>query len=111
MIYRTDKEDIALAFLGRLAIPLQFNVTPRVAFELALETPEMEYAEKYSFISEGTVKKALESLEQGKKVAEVSADLGIFSEYDLNILHLGESYGSFETACNSLIKFYALHAK
>lgn len=111
MIHMTDKETIALAFLGRFVIPLKLGSTIQRALTLTLETPEMEYAEKYGFVKEGVIKESLNALDEGKTVLDILAPLGIFSEYDLNVLEFGQQYGAIETACEELLRFYTLHHK
>lgn len=108
MSYKTAKEELIVTILRKFAIPLAFNITYSRALELALESKEVEAAEKAGIIKEGSVRKALEKLENGERIGDVLNELGLFSEYDIEVLDLAASHSPIEGVVEKLIDFYAV---
>lgn len=108
MSYKTVKEELIVTILRKFVIPLSFNLTYTRALELALESKEVEEAEKAGIIKEGSVRKALVKMEKGSPVGDALNELGLFSEYDIQVIDLAASHGNGHKTLEKLIDFYAV---
>lgn len=108
MSYKTAKEELIVTILRKFAIPLNFNITSARALELALESKEVEEAEKVGIIKEGSVKRALKKLENGEGIGDALNELGLFSEYDIQVLDMAAKHHPIDGTVEKLIDFYAV---
>lgn len=106
MSYKISKEELIVTILRKFVIPLEFNLTSGRALEMALESKEVEVAEKAGVIKEGSVRKALVKIEKGAGIGEALNELDIFSEYDIQIIDLAASHGGGSITVEKLIAFY-----
>jgi type II secretory pathway component PulF len=108
MNYKTVKEELIVTILRKFAIPLSLNIKPTLALELALESREVKDAEALGVIREGAVKKALKSLDRGGEWSDALTELGVFSEYDIQIIEMSVKSGNLESIIDKLVAFYAV---
>lgn len=107
---RTGKEELIGVVLRKFVILYELGMRGGEALEMALESKEVKIAVAHEVISKEAVEKALEKAapDKGHYLTDVFAELGIFSEYDLKVIDLGEKSCDIPKAIYRLIDFYVV---
>lgn len=105
---KTGKEELIVTLLRKFIIPVDLGMRFGHALEITLESKEFEYAAAVGLLPKDSLKKALMLADQGGSLSEILGELDIFSEYDLQVIHTGQTTGCEIKAVEALIDFYAV---